>query len=167
MNPVRPDPVVPDRYRNSVISHVMVDGAAEAIEFYRRAFGATELIRIADADGRILHAEITIAGSLVMLGDADPPFDDPRSLGGLTVGLHVYVPDVDATVDAAVAAGAELLQAPQDMFYGDRMAMLKDPFGHIWVLLTHKEDLPLEEIKARGEAMLRGASPQRKESSHR
>ena len=108
---------------------------------------------------------ITIGNSLVMLGDADPPFDDPRSLGGLTVGLHVYLPDVDAVVDAASAAGAEVLQAPQDMFYGDRMAMLKDPFGHIWVLLTHKEELPLEEIKARGEAMLRGGRTPLSESS--
>lgn len=151
-----PVPVVPDRYRSSVIPHIMVDGAGQAIEFYERAFGARELVRIADADGRILHAEITIGGSLVMLGDADPPFGVPLSLGGSTVGLHVYVPDVDAMVESASAAGAELLQAPSDMFYGDRMAMLKDPFGHIWVLLAHQEDLSLEEIKARGETMLRG-----------
>jgi len=147
---------IPDRYRYSVIPHVMVDGASAAIEFYSEGFGATELFRVSSPDGLIVHAEITIGGSLVMVGDADGPFQDPRSLGGLSVGLHVYVNDVDALVARAVAAGATLREPVQDMFYGDRMGMVTDPFGHLWVLLTHKEDLPPEEIQRRGEALLAG-----------
>jgi len=147
---------IPARYRYSVIPHVMVDGASAAIEFYSEGFGATELFRVSSPDGRIVHAEITIGDSIVMVGDADDPFHDPRSLGGLSVGLHVYVDDVDAQVARAVQAGATLSEPVQDMFYGDRMGMVTDPFGHLWVLLTHEEDLPPAEIKRRGEAVLAG-----------
>jgi uncharacterized glyoxalase superfamily protein PhnB/ketosteroid isomerase-like protein len=145
---------IPSRYRYSVIPHVMIDGAAAAIEFYAKAFDAVELFRIARPDGRIVHAEITIGDSLVMVGDADAPFKDPRALGGLSVGLHFYVDNVDARLAQAVDAGAVLVQPGQDMFYGDRMGMVTDPFGHLWVLLTHQEDLHPEEIKRRGEAQL-------------
>jgi PhnB protein len=155
-----PIEAIPDRYRYSVIPHVMVEGASAAIEFYERALGATELFRIAQPDGRIVHAEITIGRSVVMVGDANDPFEDPHSLGGLSVGLHVYVEDVDARFAQAVDAGARVIEPVRDMFYGDRMGMLKDPFGHIWVLLTHLEDLPPEEIKRRGEAMLERAELQ-------
>jgi len=102
----------------------------------------------------VLHAEITIEGSLVMLGDADDPFSAPTALGGTTAGLHAYVADVDARLAQAVNAGGEALQQPQDMFYGARTAMLRDPFGHVWVLLTHRQDLTLDEITRRGEALL-------------
>lgn len=132
----------------------MIAGASDAIAFYGRAFGADELFRISHPDGKILHAEIEIEGSTVMLGDAEPPFGDPRSLNVTTVGLHVYVHDVDTVYRQAIDAGATAMQPVQDMFYGDRVGMLQDPFGHIWVLLTHNEDIGPEEIKRRGEALL-------------
>ena len=144
---------IPDRYHRSVIPHVMIDGASEAIRFYEQAFGASEIFRVSQPDGRIVHAEIKVGDSVVMVGDMDEAFGDSRSLGGTSVGLHVYVEDVDARFARAVAAGAKELHLVQDMFYGDRMGMLEDPFGHVWVLLTHKEEMPPEEIKARGEAM--------------
>jgi PhnB protein len=144
----------PARYRNAVIPHIMIDGASAAIEYYQRAFGAIELFRIASPNGRVLHAEITIEDSLIMLGDPDDMFDDPSTLGGCAAGLHVYVDNVDALVARAVDAGAELLQPSQDMFYGDRQAMVRDPFGHIWVLLQHLEDMSPAEIARRGIAAL-------------
>ncbi|MCD0448517.1 VOC family protein [Actinocorallia sp. API 0066] len=125
----------PEHYRESVIPHIAVEGADAAIAFYERAFGATELFRLLDADGRVGHAEISVAGSTLMLSDAGPPFGAPRP-GSPTVGLHVYVDDVDALVERAVAAGARLDQAPKDMDYGARCAILTDPFHHLWVFLT-------------------------------
>ncbi len=113
-------------------------------------------MRIAAPDGHVLHAEIAIEGSVLMLGDADAPFVSPEAVGGTTVVLHIYVGDVDARVRQAVEAGAKVLQQPQDMFYGARSAMLLDPFGHVWVLLTHQQDLSMEEITLRGEELLAG-----------
>ena len=146
--------VIPSRYRYAAIPHVMVNGAAEAIRFYAEAFGGEELFRIAGPDGRIMHAEVDIKGSTIMVGDTDGPFVAPGD--GTTVGVHLYVDDVDAFGEQAVQAGAELLQPPTDMFYGARQIMLKDPFGHVWVFLTHTEDLSLEEISRRGNALLAG-----------
>jgi len=137
---------IPIRYRYSVIPHLMVDNAAEAIAFYAKAFGAIEVFRIVSPNGKIIHAEITINRSVLMLGDADSPFRDARSLGGSPVGLHVYVENVDDLFAQAIRSGAREIQPVQDMFYGDRTAMLEDPYGHIWVLLTHVEDLSPEEI---------------------
>lgn len=151
-------PAIPDRYRYAAVPHVMIEGAAEAIAFYVTAFGAEEVMRIAHPDGRILHAEIRIQDSVLMLGDAEGEFLSPPAAGGTTAGLHVYVEDVDALYRQAVAAGAESLQPPADMFYGDRTVMLKDPFGHVWVFLTHIEDLSPEELARRGNALLRGRS---------
>jgi len=148
---------MPARYERSVIPHIMVENAAAAIDFYRRAFDATEIFRLAMPDGRIVHAEITIGDSLIMLGDADPPFRSPVSQDGPTVGLHVYVEDADALLDRAVQAGATVIQPVQDMFYGDRMGMLRDPFGHVWVLLEHVEDLLPEEIERRFQQEMRTA----------
>ncbi|MFI9158876.1 VOC family protein [Kitasatospora aureofaciens] len=126
---------IPERYKYAVIPHVMIDGAAEAITFYAEAFGACELMRLEGEHGRIVHAEIDVQGSTLMLGDADAPFSAPGT-GGPSVALHVYVPDVDVLTARAVAAGAELLAPPADMFYGARQSMLRDPFGHVWILLT-------------------------------
>lgn len=148
---------IPTRYEKAAIAHVMVDGADAAIRFYTEAFGAEELFRIAHPDGRVLHAEVAIAGSVVMVGDADGSFGSPRMLGATTVGLHVYVDDVDSLGERAVRAGAELLQEPTDMFYGDRTVMLRDPFGHVWVFLTHQEDLEIDEIARRGNELLAAA----------
>jgi|SRR5699024_1014088 len=144
----------PSRYRNAVIAHVMIDGAADAIDFYKKAFDAIELFRIASPDGRIIHAEIQIGGSTLMVGDADPPFHDPKTAGGTTVGLHVYVDNVEEMTAQAIQAGAGEIQPAQDMFYGARQSMVEDPFGHVWVLLTHTEDLSPEEIMGRGNRLL-------------
>jgi len=146
---------IPDRYRYAVIPHIMVDDAAAAIDFYQRAFGAREDFRIDAPGGGILHAEITVGRSVLMLGDAGPetgasPFAAPASLGGGTsVMLHVFVPDVDGLAERAEAAGAEVLQPPTDMFHGDRTAVVKDPSGHMWVFLTHLEDVSQEELEHR------------------
>jgi PhnB protein len=147
----------PDRYRHAVLAHVMVPSAAAALEFYRRAFGAIELMRITAPDGRVLHAETSIQGAVVMVGDADGVFAAPDPMGGASVALHVYVDDVDACHAQAVATGAASLQPAQEMFYGARTSMVRDPFGHVWVLLTHREDLELDVITQRGEALLTDA----------
>jgi Uncharacterized protein conserved in bacteria len=126
---------IPEQYKYAVIPHVMVDGATEAIKFYVAAFGASEYFRLDGDDGRIMHAEISIHGSALMLGDADAPFSTPSAVGA-SVALHVYVPDVDTLTAQAVATGAELLSPPTDMFYGARQSMLRDPFGHVWIFLT-------------------------------
>ncbi|MFF9364576.1 VOC family protein [Streptomyces griseoluteus] len=146
---------IPDRYRYAVIPHIMVDDAAAAIDFYQRAFGAREDFRIYAPGGGILHAEITIGRSALMLGDASDEaetasFAAPASLGGGTsVTLHVFVPDVDSLAERAQTAGAEILQPPKDMFHGDRTVILKDPSGHMWVFLTHLEDVSDKELRRR------------------
>ncbi|MEU0408354.1 VOC family protein [Streptomyces griseorubiginosus] len=147
---------IPDRYRFAVIPHIMVDDAAAAIDFYQRAFGAREDFRVDAPGGGILHAEITIGRSTLMLGDtgADEAeygaFGAPGSLGGGTsVALHVFVPDVDSLAERARTAGAEILQPPKDTFHGDRTVILKDPSGHLWVFLTHIEDVSAEELRRR------------------
>lgn len=146
---------IPDRYRHAVIPHIMVDDAAAAIDFYQRAFGAREDFRIDAPGGGILHAEITVGRSALMLGDTSvdeaeaASFAAPTSLGGTSVTLHVFVPDVDSLAERAEAAGAEILQPPKDMFHGDRTVILKDPSGHLWVFLTHVEDVSQEELRRR------------------
>ncbi|GGS95527.1 glyoxalase [Planobispora rosea] len=147
---------IPERYHYAVVPHIMVDDAAAAIDFYRRAFGAREDFRVDAPGGGVLHAEISIGRSVLMLGDASvdeaeaAAFAAPASLGGGTsVTLHVFVPDVDSLAERAEAAGAEILQPPKDMFHGDRTVILKDPSGHIWVFLTHIEDVPEDELRRR------------------
>ncbi|MFD7026870.1 VOC family protein [Streptomyces sp. NPDC059917] len=144
------DAAVPERYRTAVVPHVMVSDAAAAMSFYEEAFGAVEEFRLDHADGGILHAEIRIGGAVMMLGDtSEGLFGAPTELGGTSVALHVFVPDVDALTRTAVAAGAELVVEPRDQFHGDRSAILRDPFGHLWVFLTHLEDLPEGELERR------------------
>lgn len=140
---------IPLRYKNAVIPHAMVKNADQAIAFYKNAFNAVELFRLAIPNGPIIHAELQIEQSTFMVGEAADPFGAPTNGVKPSVGLHIYVQDVDTTVKQAVDAGAELIQPAQDMFYGDRQATIKDPFGHIWMLLTHKEDLSESEIVAR------------------
>jgi PhnB protein len=140
----------PDRYRNAIVPHIYVDGASNGIDFYKRAFGAVELFRIADPNGRIMHAEISICGSTVMIGDPDDRlYGEPKRLGRCTAGLHIFLDDNEALLRRAVAAGAEEIQPPTDMFYGASSASLRDPFGHVWVLLSWKEDLNPAEIEQR------------------
>jgi PhnB protein len=145
----------PVRYRNAIIPHIYVDGASDGIAFYKRAFGAEELFRIAYPNGRILHAEISICDSVVMIGDPDDKlYAEPRKLGRCTAGLHIFVEDNAALLRRAVEAGAEQIQPPTDMFYGASSASVRDPYGHVWVLLTWKEDLDPREMERRGNALL-------------
>jgi PhnB protein len=144
----------PDRYRRAVAPHIYVDGAADGIAFYERAFGAVELLRIARPDGTILHAELAICGSVVMIGDPDEKlYAEQRALGRCTASLHVFPADNAALLRRAVEAGAEEIQPPTDLFYGASSASLRDPFGHVWVLLTWKEALAPAEIERRGAAL--------------
>ena len=145
----------PARYRNAVVPHIYVDGASDAIAFYKRAFGALELFRIAHPDGKILHAEITISGNVVMIGDPDDRlYAEPRRIGRCTASLHILLDDNRALLQRAVGAGAEEIQPPTDMFYGASSASLRDPFGHVWVLLSWHEDLDPAEMEKRGNALL-------------
>ena len=147
---------IPDGY-HSVTPYLMIKGASEAIEFYKQAFDATELFRLVAPNGAIGHAEIKIGDSSIMLADPceQAAFRDPRSLGGSSVALHIYLEDVDAQFAQAVSAGAKAVKPVQDQFYGDRTGTLEDPFGHIWCLATHKEDLTPEEINRRAEALFK------------
>lgn len=135
-----------------VLPHLTVDGAVAAIEFYERAFGAEELYRMPADDGRLLHAQVRINGSVVMLHDEFPEWGgkptNPKALGGSSVKLHVYVADCDAAVERAAGAGAEVLMPPTDAFWGDRYAMLRDPFGHEWSIATKTKVMSSEEIAA-------------------
>ncbi|MGW9368559.1 VOC family protein [Streptomyces xanthophaeus] len=147
---VQPTPETPERYRTAVVPHVMVSDADAAIAFYEQAFGAVEEFRLAAPGGGFLHAEIRIAEAVLMLGDtSEGPFAAPSALGGTSVALHVFVPDVDALTRAAVTAGAEVIEEPADRFHGDRSAILRDPFGHLWVFLTHLEEVSQEELTRR------------------
>lgn len=147
-----PKPVspVPAGY-HVVTPYLVLDGAARAIDFYRQVFGATELLRMPAPGGRIGHAELRIGDAVVMLADESPEqgFRGPRAHGGSPVSLLVYVPDVDATVAKAVAAGAKLTRPVKDQFYGDRSGNLEDPFGHQWTVATHVEDVSPEEMERR------------------
>ncbi len=149
---------IPDGY-HSVTPYLSIKGAAEAIAFYKRAFDAVEMFRLAMPSGGIGHAEIKIGNSPIMVADPceEGGFRHPRSLGGSSVGLYVYVEDVDALFAQAVDAGATVVKAVEDQFYGDRNGILEDPFGHVWFLGTHIEDLSPEEINTRAEAFFKEA----------
>jgi PhnB protein len=141
---------IPDGY-NTVTPYLIVKGAAAALDYYQRAFGATELLRMPDAHGRIAHAEIKIGDSVIMLADEHPEMGHrgPAALGGTPVSILLYVEDVDAVFDRAVKAGGKSRRPVADQFYGDRMGTLEDPFGHVWTVGTHTEDLSPEEMNKR------------------
>lgn len=141
---------VPSGY-HTVTPYLVVADAARAIEFYREAFGATELFRMARPDGKIGHAEIRIGDSPVMLADEHPEIGamSPQSLGGTPISMLLYVEDSDAVTNRAIAAGAKVLRPLQNQFYGDRSAVIEDPFGHKWNISTHVEDVSPEELKKR------------------
>ena len=136
---------------HSVTPYLCVNDAAGALEFYKKAFGATELMRMPDPSGRIGHAEIKIGDSIIMLADEFPEmgFRSPRTLGGSPFAIYLYVEDVDAVFGQAVAAGGKLVKEVKDQFYGDRSGGLEDPFGHVWYVSTHKEDVSPEEVRKR------------------
>jgi PhnB protein len=150
---------VPEGYRTAT-PYLIVKGAAEAIDFYKRAFGATEMLRMADPQGRVGHAEIKIGDSVIMLADEHPAmgYRGPRSLGGSSVSILLYVEDVDKVFERAVKAGANGQRPVMNQFYGDRSGTLEDPFGHVWTVATHVEDVPAEEMKRRAEAAMKSAS---------
>jgi PhnB protein len=133
---------------------LIVNGAAQAIEFYKKAFGATELMRMAQPGGKIGHAEIKIGDSPIMLADESPDVGarSPQSIGGSPVSIMLYVEDVDRIFSQAVAAGAKVKRPVADQFYGDRTGGIEDPFGHLWYIATHKEDVSPEEMRKRAAA---------------
>ena len=135
---------------------VVVDNAAKAMDFYANAFGAKETYRLPMGD-KIAHAEMDIDGSRFMLSDEFPEWGalSPRSRGGATGGMLIYVKDADASIDRAVKAGATVVQPAEDQFWGDRMGTVVDPFGHKWMLGTHKEDVSPEEMQRRGDAWVK------------
>jgi PhnB protein len=141
---------VPAEYPG-VTPYLSVNDAAAAIEFYKQGFGATEVMRLPGPNGKLGHAEIKIGDALVMLADEFPEYGNlsPKTLGGSAVRLHLYVTDVDAFFDKAVAAGAKVLIPIADQFYGDRSGRLEDPFGHVWLVSTHIEDVSPEEMQRR------------------
>jgi PhnB protein len=142
---------VPEGY-HTVTPALVVDGAADAIEFYERAFGAQERYRMPGPGGTIAHAELQIGDSVVMLSDAFPQSytQPPRQVGTTTVGVFLYVEDVDALFQQAVDAGAEVTMPLETQFWGDRFGSVKDPFGHSWSLASHVEDVSPEEMERRG-----------------
>jgi PhnB protein len=144
---------IPEGY-HSVTPYLIINGAADAIEFYKKAFGATELLRMPYPDGKIGHAEIKIGDSPIMLADEVPDMKylSPKTLGGSPVSILLYVEDVDTVFNRAVAAGATQDRPVEDKFYGDRAGSLIDPFGHTWHVATHKEDVTPEEMEQRSKA---------------
>ena len=149
---------IPEGY-HSVTPYLIVKGAARAIEFYKQAFGATELMRFPGPNSTVMHAEIKIGDSVVMLADEsdNTPYRSPQSVGGSPVSLMIYVPDVDKTYKQAVSLGAKSTRDVQDQFYGDRSGNLVDPFGHIWTVATHVEDVSMDEMKKRMAALPKSA----------
>jgi PhnB protein len=150
--PVKP---IPEGY-HTLSAYLAVDDAARAIDFYKQAFGANERVRMPAPDDKVGHAELEIGDSLVMLSDPFPQArtKPPKELGGTTMTLFMYVEDVDAVVRQAAEAGATVASEPEDMFWGDRSGTVTDPFGHQWMIATHVEDVPPDEMAERAkEAM--------------
>jgi PhnB protein len=146
----------PDGY-HSITPYLIVRGGAAAIDYYKAAFGAVEQVRMPGPGGTIGHAEIRIGDSVVMLADEPPDqqWRSPQSLGGSPVGLLLYVEDVDARFNQALAAGGKVIKPLANQFYGDRSGTLADPFGHQWTLATHVEDVSPEEMKRRMDEMMK------------
>jgi PhnB protein len=147
MSPVKP---IPDGY-HAVTPYLVIRGAGRALEFYAKAFGAEEVFRMPAPDGSVMHAEMRFGDSIVMIGEEAPQMGaiSPAALGGSPVSLLLYVPDVDAAFARATAAGCVAQMPPTDMFWGDRYGKLQDPFGHLWAMATHVEDVAPEEMARR------------------
>ncbi len=149
---------IPEGY-HSVTPYLIIRGASRAIEFYKKAFGATELMRFPGPNDTVMHAEIKIGDSPVMLADESEAstYRSPQTFGGSPVSLMIYVEDVDKVFNQAVSTGAKATRPVADQFYGDRLGTLVDPFGHIWTISTHKEDVSMEEMQRRMEALPKSA----------
>jgi PhnB protein len=147
---------IPEGY-HTVTPYLILSGAVAAIAFYKKAFGAEEVMRINDPAGRIGHGEIKIGDSRLMLADEHPEIGalSPKTVSGSPVSIHLYVEDVDRAIERAVAAGANLVRPVADQFYGDRVGGIEDPFGYRWFIATHKEDLTIDEIQRRAAAQSR------------
>jgi PhnB protein len=147
---------IPEGY-NTVTPYLIIRGAAKAIEYYKEAFGAKEVFRMDGPDGKVGHAELQIGDSRIMLADENPQMGaghtSADSIGGSPVSIYLYLPDVDSVVERAVAAGAKILKPVQDQFYGDRSGFLQDPFGHLWGIATHVEDVSPQELEERMKKM--------------
>ena len=138
---------------NSVTPYLVIKGAAQAIEYYKRVFGATENVRMNGPDGKVGHAELKIGNSMIMLADENPGMGPGHSsaatIGASPVSLYVYLPDVDQVIQRATAEGAKILKPVQTQFYGDRNGFIQDPFGHLWGIATHVEDVSPQEMEER------------------
>ena len=147
---------IPDGYSN-VTPYLIVSGAAKALDYYKKAFGAQELMRFDGPDGTIVHAEMQIGNARVMVADESPEMGhkSPQSLGGSGTGLMLYVDQVDKTFERAIAGGAKVMKPVENQFYGDRSGSLTDPFGHVWTIATHVEDVSEDEMQRRMEAATR------------
>ena len=146
---------------NSVTPYLVVRGAAQAIDYYKKVFGATETVRMPGPDGKIGHAELKIGNSPIMLADENPGMGaghtSPATVGGSPVSLYVYLPDVDNAIKRATSEGAKLLKPVEDQFYGDRSGFIQDPFGHLWGVATHIEDVAPKDMEERAKKAMEAA----------
>lgn len=153
-------PYIPKGY-NTVTPYLIIKGAAQAIDYYKKVFGATEILRMGGPDGVVRHAELQIGDSYIMLADENLTIGrgatSAATIGNSPVSLYLYLPDVDRVVEKAAAEGAKILRPVQDQFYGDRSGFIQDPFGHFWGIATHIEDVSDEEMKERMKKMMQAA----------
>ena len=151
---------IPQGY-HSITPYLVVKGAAQAIDYYKKVFGATEVVRMSAPDGKVAHAELQIGDSRIMLADENPSmgagYTSAASIGASPVSLYLYLPDVDRVIERAAAAGAKILRPATDQFYGDRSGFIQDPFGHLWRIATHMEDVSPEEMKERMKKAMQAA----------
>jgi PhnB protein len=151
---------IPKDY-NTVTPYLVINGAAQAIEYYKKVFGAIETVRMNGPDGKVGHAELKIGNSHIMLADENPSMGEGHAsaatVGGSPVSLYVYLPDVDSVVKRATDDGAKLLKPVQDQFYGDRNGFIRDPFGHLWGIATHVEDVSPQDMQERMKKMMQAA----------
>jgi len=153
-------PHIPKGY-NSITPYLVIKGASQAIDYYKKVLGATEVFRMDTPDGKVAHAELKIGDSHVMLADENPKMGQGHtsaaSIGTSPVSLYLYIPDVDRIVERAVTAGAKVLKPVQDQFYGDRSGFIQDPFGHLWGIATHVEDVAPQEMAERAKKAMQAA----------
>ena len=151
---------IPKGYR-TVNAYLIIKGVPEALEFYKKAFNAKEILRMPGPDGKIRHAEVKIGNTIVMMGEETQEMGalSPNSIGGSATYLYLYVRNCDRVFKRAVKAGATVLKEPADQYYGDRSGAVKDPFGHLWGIATHKEDLTPEQLAQRAQAFYASVDP--------
>jgi PhnB protein len=157
---LRKVPFIPKDY-NTITPYLIVKGAAQAIDYYKKVFGATEVLRMNGPDGKVGHAELKIGSSHIMLADENPAMGQGHTsattIGQSPVSLYVYLPDVDTVVKRAAAEGARILKPVEDQFYGDRSGFIQDPFGHLWGVATHVEDVAPKELEERMKKVMQAA----------